>query len=266
MTAFELEQANGLTLVNLPELSQVPGLVHGYTTRVGGVSQAPYDSLNLSFKVSDNPAETKSVEENRLRLAKAIGYPPERLVKMDQVHGCKVLSVRGETINAGTGDALITQTRGVLLTVSIADCLPITIYDPVHKALAQVHAGWRGTLAQVGQQALLAMKEHFFTKFSDCLVGLGPCIGKCCLQVGPEVVALFQKHFPYADNLFTHPSYVNPRLDLILANVWQLRDMSVKEERIFSTGLCTSCRKDLFFSHRRDQGKAGRMIAYAGLL
>ena len=260
MENFSLTETNGLTLAQVPAFGD-GAVVHAFSTRIGGVSAAPLGSLNLSYKVGD---DEQAVNENRRRLGDALGHAPEQWATVGQVHGNHVAVVKGSG-NCGEADALITDQPGVMLAVSVADCVPILLRDPVKRAVGLVHAGWRGTLAKAVMAALLAMSEHFGTDFPDVRAVIGPCIGPCCYGVGEEVRESFKKAFPYHGTLFSEETFRAPRLDLALANRYQLRDMLVRDENITVTGLCTSCRSDLFFSHRRDQGKTGRMMAVIGI-
>ena len=261
MENYETVDKSGLTLIRSSMLNKFDGLIHTFSTRVGGVSRLPHDSLNLSYKVEDTE---ENVSENRRRLAAALGHDPEDWATISQVHGNDVV-VAGRSGACGEADAMITKEPGVFLAVSVADCVPIMLYDPVKQAVGLVHAGWRGTLAKAVMSALLTMSENFGTDLPDVHAVIGPSIGPCCYGVGEDVRDQFIKTFPYHGALFSTETFRAPRLDLALANRYQLRDMLVRDENIHTTGLCTSCRSDLFFSHRRDQGKTGRMMAVIGI-
>jgi len=215
--------------------------VAAFTTRVGGASRAPFDSLNLSMKIVDelggDPVERGSARENRSRVARAAGVDLDWAV-VRQVHGASVLEVGS---GAGLPDADGSWTpRNETLAVLSADCvLGLFIGD---REIAVAHAGWRGTVAGVVENAARAVDAH--------TVYLGPAIGPCCFEVGPEVVAAFRERF--ADSVASDERHV----DLWSAVDSAARGVGVVD--VFSARLCTSCHADLFFSHRRDRGLTGR--------
>ena len=156
----------------------------------------------------------------------------------------------------GEGDALITSTPGILLVIRTADCLPILIADPVQKAIAAVHAGWRGTAQQILLQAVRAMSDRFGSRPQDLVIAIGPAIGECCYEVGAEVAGQFSNVFPERAE-FKAPV----RINLAEATIRQLRRNGGNVRQIDSSGLCTRCLKDSFHSYRRDGQAAGRMFS-----
>lgn len=238
------------------------GLRHAIFTRRGGVSLPPWDTLNVGRAVGDSPT---AVEENHRRICEGLGFRREDITTAYQVGGAHVAVVdaghRG-TVSRAT-DALVTATPGVPLMLRFADCLPILLYDPVQRALGLAHAGWRGTLARVAQQVVDRMAAAFESRPEDLVAGIGPGIGACCYQVGDEVASAVLATFPGGNGLLTRQPDGSHHLDLWAANAWQLREMGVSSLEV--AGLCTACRTDEFFSHRRQGGRTGRFAVVAML-
>ncbi len=240
-----------------------PELTQAVFGRTGGVSDPPYDSLNASFMVPDDP---EKVMANRERMARAVGWDHGRLVSARQVHGRRAVAVGVESVGGGDlpdTDALVTKDPGVLLMLKFADCVPVILWDPVLRVVGLIHAGWRGTVLGTPAAALELMSERYGTHPSDVLAGIGPSIGPCCYQVGTEVVAAAGREFGGANVLLQDPSG-DFRFDLWSANAETLMRAGVAAENIETAGLCTRCRPDLFFSHRASGGLTGRFAAVAG--
>jgi polyphenol oxidase len=247
--------------------------------------------LNLGFTEWDSRA---SVLENRAKFFAALGAGKMRVVALRQIHSDIVHLVgaarfpQGE--NAPKGDALITREPGVLLTTQTADCVPILLADTKQRAVAAIHSGWRGTAQRIAEKTLGRMQMEFGTRAQDVIAALGPGIGGCCYEVGHEVVKEFTAKFPNARDWFTGPidalengdndpnwlpwltmrppGHAPPaprtHLDLVAANRGILEGAGIASKNIFSSGFCTACRTDLFFSHRREQ-TTGRLIAAIGI-
>lgn len=166
------------------------------------------------------------------------------------------------------GDAIVTREREAVLGIHTADCAPIFLFDARTRARAAIHAGWRGTLGRITERAFRLMVERFGTRAEDCFAAIGPTIGPCCYEVGPDVLEPFRREFPYAEALITSPTASGTaRLDLVEANIRQLLACSIPRAQIFTSGLCTACHPQLFFSHRRDfrtLGRVGRMLSVIG--
>lgn len=237
-----------------------PAIAHGVSTRAGGVSQGPYSSLNLGASVGDRP---EAVAENRARLARTLGFAPERLVTTPQVHGTDVLVVDDRTASAALetrADILVTNRPGYLLMQRFADCVPILLWHPEGRVVSVAHAGWRGTARGVAGRAVAAVAA--LGGAPDGLrVGIGPSIGPCCFEVGPEVVG----HFPDADGACSVGPHGRPHLDLWELNRRQLVAAGVPATRIEVAGQCTRCRPDVYFSHRALGYPSGRFGAAIGL-
>lgn len=230
-------------------LLEVP---HGFTTRQGGVSPAPYDSLNLGLSTADSPAH---VLENRRRVLAAFGNPP--LAELSQVHGNTVHLV--ERPGEREGDGLLTSTPGLLLRVSVADCYPILLHDPVKGVVGALHAGWRGVAAGILPRALELMKSHFASSSGAVRIAVGPGISGSHFQVGPEVVQQFEQ----AGLLFyrsdpSHPGKFLLNLEQAI-RIQALRG-GIAPQNYWALGRCTYADPE-FFSHRRDKGQTGRMWA-----
>lgn len=257
-----------LPLLYFPLLEHTGLVRHCFTTRLGGVSQGMYSSLNLSFSRGDDP---KAVEENFRRLAEALGISKEQFVFSDQTHTTRVKKVTAK--DAGNGltkeksffetDGLITQEPGLMLATFYADCVPLYFVDPVHKAIGLSHSGWRGTVGRMGKATLAAMEREYGTRPADVLCAIGPSICQDCYEVSEDVAAEFEKEFPaWGQDLFYKKENGKYQLDLWRANEIVLEEAGVKKEHIALAGLCTCCNSPLLFSHRASQGKRGNLGAF----
>lgn len=241
-----------------PLHNAVPWLAHGVTHRVGGFSDTPYSSLNLGIHVQDEPA---SVQKNRERVVDTLGFRVTRLVTAEQVHGGKVAAVTDE--DAGTTipevDGMVTDTRGLLLALFFADCVPVLFADVENRAIGVAHAGWRGMVGGVLEETVAAMQQSFGTRPDSLLAAIGPCIGPCCFEVGEEVAAEF------AEETIRGPEWPRPHVDLVKAAENRLLSAGILRESIARANECTSCLPDRYFSYRRDQGRTGRIAALIGI-
>lgn len=268
---FYWRELNGLrALVCLP--LELDGFVNGFSTRLGGVSDMPHDSLSLAG-FHDDVAE--NILENRRRFLKL--FPGQwSLAGCWQVHGADVRVVGsvaeakpaedqlGETIYC---DVIVSNADGVLAGVKTADCVPILIGDPRTRAFAAVHAGWRGTLATAAIAGVKRLFDEYGARAEDLRVAIGASAGSCCYEVGSEVVDAFTNRFPDGAKLFTPTRPGHALVDLLKANRDQLESIGVKPDRIHIAPLCTMCRTDLFFSYRKEKqlhGKVGRLMAVIG--
>jgi polyphenol oxidase len=268
---FYWRELNGLrALVCLP-LEQ-DGFVNGFSTRLGGVSDMPQDSLSLAG-FHDDSAE--NILENRRRFLKL--FPGQwSLAGCWQVHGADVRVVGsveeakpaedhlGETIYC---DVIVSNADRVLAGVKTADCVPILIGDPRTRSFAAVHAGWRGTLATAAIAATQRLSNEYGAKAKDLRVAIGVSAGACCYEVGSEVIDAFTNRFPDGAKLFTPARPGHAFVDLLKANRDQLESIGVKPDRIHVAPLCTMCRTDLFLSYRKEKqlhGKVGRLMAVIG--
>lgn len=255
---------NDLIYYQFTTLRHLSELSHGIFTRRGGVSPAPFDSLNVGLTVGD---DEQCVHENRRRMSDALGVSEPETRTTWQVHGTDVLLARHGDAAAWPppkADAIITSDPYLPLTMRFADCVPLLLYDPVKRAIGLAHAGWRGTVSGVAQATIRAMASAFGTRPGDVLAGIGPSIGPCCYEVGPEVVVQVRDAFPEAPDLI-HPaegSY-GPHFDLWAANERALRQAGVQS--IDRANLCTACHTHEFFSHRAEAGRTGRFGALVSL-
>ena len=218
--------------------------------------------------------DSGAIRKNRLCLARAVGFEANCLVTARQVHSDRVCVVTA--CEAGRGgldresrlpdtDAMVTADAGVCLMVLSADCVPILLYDPVKRVVGAVHAGWRGSAAQIVVATVEVMREQFGCSPGDLLAGIGPSIGRCCFEVGEEVAVCFRRLFPEAV-VFAgkHPGKF--QVDLWEANRRELMEAGLKPEHIEVAGMCTVCHPGRFFSYRRDGQAAGRVGAGIGLM
>jgi YfiH family protein len=233
-----------------------PELIVAQSTRHGGVSPAPYASLNLGKSTGDDPAH---VAENRRLFASAVGFNLNQLVFSKQVHGCEVLEAAEPGLYAGY-DAIVSDVPGLVLAVSVADCAPILMYDTLHQAVAAIHAGWRGMAGGIIGHALARMKALYGTAGADCLAYIGPCIDECSFEVGDEVAAQFEPAF----KRFSTESgkYF---VDLKKAGAAQLQQFGIPAGQIEISPLSTVTDNRDFFSHRLEKGTTGRMMAVIGV-
>ncbi len=231
------------------------GLGHALLTRQGGVSEAPFATLNLGHTVGDAPA---AVAENHQRVLNAFGLTAVQVVSPYQVHGCHVARVglaEGGTVIPET-DALVTNTQGVALLMRFADCTPVLFYDAPHKAIGLAHAGWRGAAAGVVVATIRAMREMFDTLPQDLWVGIGPSIGLDHYAVGPEVIEAIRKTLPPDSR-----EVVNRQGDqwyLDLPHVVEVQAQSAGVTHIERSNICTACHLDEWYSHRAEHGATGR--------
>lgn len=248
------------------------GFVNGFSTRLGGVSDMPRDSLSLAG-FNDDKAE--NILENRRRFLKL--FPGNwSLAGCWQVHGADVRVVEkledakpaenehGDTIYC---DAILSAADGVLAGVKTADCVPLLIGDPKTGAFAAVHAGWRGTLAEIGVVAVKRLVNEYNAQPQDLRVAIGASAGPCCYEVGNDVIDAFTKKFPDGETLFTPTREGHALVNLLKSNQDQLVSAGVRPDRIHTAPICTMCRTDLFFSYRREKsvnGKVGRLMAVIG--
>ncbi len=232
------------------------GIPHGFTTRRGGVSPAPFDSLNLGGAVGDD-ASRVAANWDRMREVTGLAF-----ARVRQVHGNRVVqaaAARGPGVPGEEADAIVSTQSELAACVSVADCVPILIAHPRSRVVAAVHAGWRGTLAGIAGEAVRALEAAHGARPEELLAVIGPSIGPCCYEVSVDLAERFR--------LELGPAVANPlpgraRVDLWLANETILRAAGVHRTRIETLGRCTSCEIELFFSHRRDAGRTGRQIAF----
>ena len=265
-------ERDGVSYLTFPLLEEAGIVSHGFSTRIGGVSQGKYSTMNFTFTRGDNP---EHVMENYRRMARALGVDETRMVLSWQTHTTNVRKVTEE--DAGKGivkerdygqvDGLITDVPGITLVTFYADCVPLYFVDPVHKAIGLSHSGWRGTVRRMGQVTLSAMKEHYGTQPEDVLCCIGPSICQDCFEVGEEVILEFQKEFDKSHwtELFYKKDNGRYQLDLWKANEIILGEAGVRKERIQVTDICTHCNPEYLFSHRTCGNERGNLAAFLSL-
>lgn len=286
---------NGVEWLAVPALAKMNWLWHGFSTRRGGVSRAycadgAPGELNLGFTADD---DGETVLQNRRLLAEAItGNPATPLVALKQIHSNLVLLASAADASREQprrADGLITDEPGLLLGIQTADCIPVLVADRKRRVVAAFHAGWRGTVQRIVETGVGRMRLQFGCQPEDLVAAIGPGIGLCCFAVGDDVLSSFESQFTYARELFCdvydsdairkkYPmlfltqcapghSPIGPSLHLNLAeaNRRQLLSAGLKPRSIQMVGGCTSCHRELFFSHRGSQGHAGRMLSVIGI-
>ncbi|MHB1421342.1 MAG: peptidoglycan editing factor PgeF [Bacillota bacterium] len=262
-----LELQSAVPFFTVPVLTRSGAVQAAFSTRQGGVSNSPYQSLNLGLHTGDSPEQ---VIINRRRLGDALGIPLNDWVAAEQVHGDRVASVTADDQGKGSTDyltairgtdALITNKAGVPLIAYFADCVPLMIWDPVQAAIGLVHAGWKGTLLGIGPKTLMEMGRAFGTNPTHCYVTIGPSIGPCCFEVGDEVIRMFSEKYPNLSGLVREEHQARGHLDLWSTNIRSLLATGILPGNITVSGLCTSCHRDMFFSYRSEGGVTGRQAA-----
>lgn len=250
----------------IPEFGK-RGALAVFTTRRGGVSREPYESLNLGLHTGDHP---RAVVANRNILFAALGMRQDRVFTLNQVHGDRVVVIQDEDDlrrkRGADADAVITHLNNVVLTCFFADCQGIYIFDPAHRVIALAHAGWRGTVARIAEKCLQVMVRVYGSRPGDCLAAISPAAGVCCYEVGDDVCLAVREAFPGEwKNLLVRKENGRLYFGMSLANFRVLQEAGVKRENIIDSGLCTICRQDLFFSYRGSGGTTGRMAALLSL-
>lgn len=243
---------------------------HGFSTRLGGVSEGTLGSLNLSFGKTDIK---ENVVENYNIVCSQMEIDKKSLVFSRQVHEDTVrtvskadlMEVLTEPSRFGTVDALATMEKGITLTTFYADCISVLFFDRIKKVVASAHSGWKGTILDISIKTLEHMKKEFGCSTQDVEVVIGPSIRQCCFEVGEEVKDQFIKSFSnveeFVENRIENKYYIN--LQGIISR--QLVSSGIKPENIDDCEICTKCNKDLFHSHRGDEGKGGTMAAFIQL-
>ncbi len=274
----------GMQILQVPALAKIPWLVHGFSTKTGGVSNLGNEKvLNLGFTEWDS---RENVLENRHRFQAALGASDLKLISLKQIHSDVVHLFDSAPSEICQGDASATNRPGLLLSLQTADCLPILLVDPKRRAIAAVHAGWRGTLQCIIVKAIGKMQMQFKTRPADLLAAIGPSIGGCCYEVGTEVATQFLSQFADAPEYFDEfrtgdepnpiqwlnrmppghqPPPKNVLLDLRKANRSQLLGAGLRAPNIFVSDLCTACRRDLLFSYRKEGPQSGRLLSVIGI-
>ena len=262
MEHFRFETINGIKTLKCIPFEGVSWLHHGFSTRYGGVSRGDCATLSFSY----NKEDEATVDENFRRFAAANALPYESLVLTHQTHTAHVAQVGADYKNRGRDrtlrdtDGVVTAEAGLGLVCFVADCVPILLVDPEARVVAAVHAGWRGTVGGIAGEAVQKMVA-LGADAARIMAAIGPSIGSCHFEVGPEVQAEFDKVF--GDALPPRPSVRegHSMVDLWSANRLVLERSGLQAERIFCSEICTYCNPQEFFSHRYTNGRRGNLIA-----
>lgn len=262
-----LVEKDGVAYITFPKLSKA-GVIHGMSTRIGGVSKGYLGKMNLSYHRGD---EKEAVDENHRRFAKALGYDEKKLVFSDQVHDVKIHKVTKE--DAGKGitkesdiigiDGLMTNAVNIPLITFYADCVPLFFYDKKNQVIAMAHSGWRGCVAKIGQVMLQEMKKEYGTDPGNVIAAIGPSICQDCYEISEDVALAFRHAFSkeqYGDFMIDKKNG-KYQLDLQKACEYVLLDAGILKENLDVTDICTCCNSDVLFSHRASNGKRGNLGA-----
>ena len=269
MSDFKKQIRNGVEYYTIPLLNNEK-IKTAFTTRHGGVSKGYLSSMNMSFTRGDDEA---NVNENYRRLAQALGVDKDKFAFSYQIHEDNVhevsennfKTVYKETQNMVRADALITDKKGVTLVKHSADCAIIYFYDPINNAIGLAHSGWRSTVMNIAGKTIEKMTEVYGTNPKDLLCAISPTIMECCFEVGEEVSDEFEKVFGENAKTISY-SYEKPHVNLVNAVTAQLLAAKVFPENIAKAQMCSSCRSDEFFSHRKTKGQCGLSVGIISLV
>lgn len=257
------KQVDGVPVLQFPNFDRFPDIHHGLFTRNGGISPAPYQSLNVGLGLGDDEG---NVLRNRNIISKSMGK--KDILFVHQVHGVKVLVFDCETAEQHDfplnihgekkiiGDALITNRADFFLGIQVADCQAVLLYDPVQKVVANIHVGWRGSIANLLDHTVSVMKKHFFCFPDDMVAGISPSLGPCCAEFVNYKEEIPRRFWKYKDG--------RDHFDFWSISHDQLSDAGIRNENIFLSRICTKCNTDLFYSYRGEK-TTGRFAAVIGL-
>ena len=263
---LEEKEKNGLVYLTFPSLTQTGIVSHLFTTRMGGVSQGIFSSLNLSFTRGD---EEEAVRENYRRVAAVLGCTSEDFVCSDQTHTVNIRKVTRADCGKGVVypkdyqdvDGLVTNEPGIVLSTFYADCVPLYFVDTKKKVIGLAHSGWRGTVGRIGGKMIHLMQEEYGCKLEDVLAAIGPSICRDCYEVSQDVADIFKQEFG-GEVLTEGRAPGKYQLDLWMANELVLQQAGLAWEQITVTDICTCCNPTLMFSHRASAGKRGNLGAF----
>ena len=269
---FVERERGGVSYLECPMLSGSGFVKHGFSTRLGGVSEGIFSSMNFSFTRGD---DSEAVRENYRRMAKTLGIREDGFVCSMQTHTTNVRVVTEEDRGKGVVrerdyedvDGLVTNVPGLCLTTFYADCVPLFFVDPTHRAIGLSHSGWRGTVGRMGKVTLETMREAYGTQPEDVLAAVGPSICQECYEVSVDVVDAFREQFDkkHWEQLFYPKKNGKYQLDLWKANEIVLQEAGVRKEHMAVTNLCTCCNPKYLFSHRASAGKRGNLAAFLAI-
>ena len=269
----ELKEKNHVPYIQFKNLSATGIVKHGFSTRKGGVSTGIFSSMNLNFKLGDDP---DAVMENYRRMAAALNMRVEDMVLSDQTHTTNVRVITEEDRGKGIlkpqdysdVDGMITNVPGIVLVTSYADCVPLYFVDPVRKAIGLSHSGWKGTVGHIGQKTVWKMHEVYGSEPKDIVAAIGPSICQSCYEVSDDVAEAFRANFTAdeAADILLDKGNGKYQLDLWKANWYVLTDAGILPEHLSVTDLCTACHPDLLWSHRKTNGQRGGLSAFLSLI
>ena len=269
--ALNINNSNGVVFLTFPKIDAAKGAFHGFSTRLGGVSEGVFSAMSFSTSLGDDRA---AVLENYKRFVLAIGGNPEKVVLSDQTHTANVRVVTKNDIGKGLFkerdytdvDGLVTNEAGIVLVTQYADCTPLAFYDPFKKVVAASHAGWRGTVKQIAKNTVQTMVKEFGCEPENILCGIGPNIGSCCYEVDDPVIDEIKKlGFLSFDTCYSDKGGGKYMLDLKEVNRQILIHSGIPAENIDTADLCTCCNADYFHSHRATKGKRGTLALMIGI-
>lgn len=269
---FNEKRVGEVLYLTYPLLESTGIIKHGFSTRVGGVSEGVCSTMNLSFSRGD---DENAVRENFRRMADALDVEEDSFVFSQQTHTTNVRKVTLEDKGKGLTrkldyqdiDGLITNVPGLCLSTFYADCVPLYFVDPVKKAIGLSHSGWRGTVGKIGCVTVQKMQEEYGSNPENIIAAIGPSICQDCYEVSEDVIVEFQNHFDkkYWKDLYYKKENGKYQLNLWKANEIVLEEAGVLKEHIAVTNLCTCCNHETLFSHRASQGKRGNLAAFLAL-
>lgn len=249
------QNEEGLVFCKWDIFDEFNDLIAVFSTRLGGFSKHPYNSLNLGFSTKDVP---ENVIKNRKKFFNTLNISEERIARVVQVHGDNVI-IAEKSGNLGKGDGLVTDIRNIFLCGSYADCASIVVFEPNKRVVGLFHAGWRNLYGKIIEKGIEKICRIYNIKHENLLIGIGPHIKQCCFVIQKDVAELFEQKFLKKNS----KGHWNLSIENIL--VKQLNDIGVKEENIERSDDCTSCNDEMFFSYRRSKGSTGRMLAVIGI-
>ena len=268
---LNIHDKNGVLYITFPKLDKTEGQLHAFSTRTGGVSTGDTASMNFSFTL-DKSAD--AVKENFRIFCDAVGFDPEKLVLSQQTHTSNIRKVIAEDFGKGVWterdysdvDGLVTDVKGAVLVTQYADCTPLIFFDHVKKVAATSHAGWRGTVAEIGKKTVRIMATDYGCDPKNIIAAIGPCIDKCCYEVDDPVIDEIKK-LDYLDLSACYTEKRNGRYMLSLKEVNRqiLINAGILPQNIDVSDLCTCCNADFLHSHRKTGGKRGTLAAFISI-
>ena len=261
---FRINKKHSIEYFESSFLSGCDFLTHAFCTRIGGVSEEDYASLNISFKEGDWEGR---VLQNWNRLAMAFAIPLDQFLTLNQVHGDDIFVIKpyGDYLPSGgvlNYDAIVTTRQNLAICIKTADCVPIFIVDRAKKIIAAVHAGWKSTALEITAKVIRLLQEKYDSSPRNILAAIGPAIGQCCFEVDEEAANSFINQKDHEAFLFPGERLNKSIVDLPEANRRQMINCGIPEGNIDVSHLCTSCRQDLFFSYRGSGGITGRQLNF----